>query len=855
MFRLAWTLLLARRERSAVLLLGLLVVSAAYSLLLSAVETTRVTVDQDIAQHWDTTYHLLIRPVGARSEVERQYSLVQANHLSELSGGISLDEYDAIRTIPGVEVAAPVAMLGYFELYFRAPLEVACEPGFYALENTLGTSDGARPYPATGREYFYCPQAGGDFYHLFDSPYYNIQAAWQGQLLEDPNTRPWFRQTAFALPALLAAVDPEQEDRLVGLKQAMVSGEYLDAAQPGDIPLIFNASSYVSFTLSTTWKRLDLPLSDEALAEAREAGPGYLDGQETETIRTWTFDGQGSYRAAQEDEQALRAFFSLSAIPEGLTYADYVLPPGAIGPVLQARPYKNTPGYHSGWHVTFMPPAQTSPAVLFREPPGAGMGGGLPAFAISGVYDIERLPRPDAAAEVPLETYFPPSALLRFDLDGHTLEPVALKPTFNKLDYLVSPPLALTTLEAAEQLNVLHPGQPISAIRVRVAGVDQYSPEAQQRVEQIAAEIIDRTGLTVDVTVGSSPRRVLVFIPGAGEVPPLGYVEEGWLQMGVSYQIAREVKRANVILFSVVLVVTTLYILNTTLMSMLARARSIALQKALGWPDGAVFTLVLSENVLAGAIAGTLGLSLGWLLVAALGLSLPWQRIVAILPLSLALSTLGSLLPAALAARLSPAAMFAREDLAVALEWRAGRLSVAGYAWRQMLQRPARLLLALATIATAVALGLVFVGAALHTKGYLAGTVLGELILVHISPLHYLLLGVSLLVAALATTDVLLMGVLERRREMGLLKAVGWKNRSVFALILWEATGLGLLGGLVGWGMAAGLLTGLFALPVVAGLSLLPIGVVVPILVASLAAVYPAVQATRVPPAEAMRYE
>jgi hypothetical protein len=77
----------------------------------------------------------------------------------------------------------------------------------------------------------------------------------------------------------------------------------------------------------------------------------------------------------------------------------------------------------------------------------------------------------------------------------------------------------------------------------------------------------------------------------------------------------------------------------------------------------------------------------------------------------------------------------------------------------------------------------------------------------------------------------------------------------VFALILWEAAGLGLLAGLVGWGISASLLLGLFGLSASAGLSLLPIGVVVPALVAGLGAVYPAVQAMRVPPAEAMRYE
>jgi putative ABC transport system permease protein len=58
--------------------------------------------------------------------------------------------------------------------------------------------------------------------------------------------------------------------------------------------------------------------------------------------------------------------------------------------------------------------------------------------------------------------------------------------------------------------------------------------------------------------------------------------------------------------------------------------------------------------------------------------------------------------------------------------------------------------------------------------------------------------GVALLVAALGITNTLLMTVLERTREIGILKAVGARNGHIVALFLVEGAAVGLVGGLLG---------------------------------------------------------
>lgn len=58
--------------------------------------------------------------------------------------------------------------------------------------------------------------------------------------------------------------------------------------------------------------------------------------------------------------------------------------------------------------------------------------------------------------------------------------------------------------------------------------------------------------------------------------------------------------------------------------------------------------------------------------------------------------------------------------------------------------------------------------------------------------------GISLLVAAMMIVNTLVMAVMERTREIGLLKAMGASNRDVMRLFLTEAGVIGLLGGVGG---------------------------------------------------------
>jgi len=65
--------------------------------------------------------------------------------------------------------------------------------------------------------------------------------------------------------------------------------------------------------------------------------------------------------------------------------------------------------------------------------------------------------------------------------------------------------------------------------------------------------------------------------------------------------------------------------------------------------------------------------------------------------------------------------------------------------------------------------------------------------------------GISLLVAGIGIMNIMIVSLMERTREIGILKALGMKGRTVLLIFLGEAIIIGILGGAIGIGLGLGL--------------------------------------------------
>jgi putative ABC transport system permease protein len=120
----------------------------------------------------------------------------------------------------------------------------------------------------------------------------------------------------------------------------------------------------------------------------------------------------------------------------------------------------------------------------------------------------------------------------------------------------------------------------------------------------------------------------------------------------------------------------------------------------------------------------------------------------------------------------------------------------------------------------------------------------------------------AILVGGVGVLNTMLMSVFERTREIGVLRALGWRRSSILGLILREAALLGVVGGMIGVGVAWSLVWLMNLVPLLTGLitaefswDVFARAFLVALFLGVSGGLYPAYRATRLQPVEALRYE
>jgi putative ABC transport system permease protein len=861
---IAGRLLWANPGRLIVLVAGAVSVALATSGIVLAASTSLAVVRQTVDAGWRGSYDLLVRPADVPSLVVDGRDLVPLDYLGLRSSGITREQWERIAGLANVEVAAPVAAVGWLKNY--SP-DVGVElrnvrPGVvYRIEVKVQIA-GQEAVNANGL--FAAPTAGQDPLTV--------------GLGDTFGSAPDIDIGLASLPAtwgLVVGIDPSAEDTLMGLSgytegTFLSSGTYrVDDAAFGRsavaVPVLTAGRSPVPGELSVTLWTVDgltpgqvvttlesdppqsLAELEDAIQRAIAMGSSHRLGGDAAPLNELlhplrptaiTLGADGRLRVDEELGGGFASDNNVLLLPSLANYE----PSSIAGADLTLRPRGTWQELIDPQLDAALPPNWYRPSVTFGgdETVYRDLKVSVPpAFTLVplGTYDREAINERFAAAanDAPLGIY---SDVPRTLLEDASAQPIdaALAASINPAGLNPQPPIGLTNLEAAEALRG---DRFIDAVRVRVAGITGYTPEAVRRIETVAQQIVEATGLHVDVVAGSSPVDLRVAVPG------VGIVSERWTTLGTAAQIVAGAEGLSGALLGAALLVVLAYLAAFGTFLTGEQAAELKVLSWVGWRPRSLVALVAIQAAALGMLAAALALALISILGAAAGLHFDSGALAGVAIAVLAAHPIA----AGLAAVVRPGRRATRRR-----SERSARIGgLLGLALTFAMEAPWRSVTTAA--ATALALAVAGLVAAIEAAagGELRTTLFGQVVAVRLAPYHLLAAAAALFAAGALILDGALLTVERRLSLVGALRAVGWRSGEIRRLVTLESAMPALAAGLL-----AALLVGAAAGALGLGWAsvLLALGVVVlAVVLAATATQLPAGLAVRAPPAATLRAE
>jgi putative ABC transport system permease protein len=701
-------------------------------------------------------YDIIVSPPGAATGSGCRCVTSLAD-LTTLSGGITVAEYRKISSLPGVEVAAPMTMVGYVPLTVTTPIDVPASvvpgaPRPVTLTVRLRSDNGLST--VTWDDVTTAQPAGHDGQ---GSAMVSVGVSWTFELA-------------------LVAVDPAAEARLLHLDAAVTSGRYLPAAAatpPGTVPVLMAGSiaddeeANVSFNLPSS-----VPVSAVTLTAA--AAYSQLVDE------------------ARQNAGAVRKYWTATPVTYG-TAADGELVPQPVAIDLAA--------VWSGPYEWAGAPADAGVLdTAFRSlTPHPALGAGVAVRAVGVFNPAEVTSTPVAPNPYAPQPVTGADARSRRLLGGRPLGSDGDPGGFpNAAATLVMPLADIGTVTAGYKGT--NAAAPIGVIRVRVAGVTGVDTASQDRVRQVAQEIVRATGLHVDAVFAQTATTKVVDLPtGLHGRPPLR-VDEVWYVTGTRTTVQTGVDRRSMSLSELDLMAGEVVLAWGLWRLMGARRRELATLRALGWRRRQVSAHLLAEFALTAMVAGMAAVVAAYAVGTALIGRPTWAWLLLSLPAAITVILAVACWPLLRTA----ASMLAGPMPADSLPWRLaarawGRVRRAGTVpsrpMRTLFRTRSRTLLGMLVIALAC-MALTLEVATRWAFGSPTDSWAGRSASWQGTTIDVAAVILIVVMATFMLADLDGVTRSERLAEMHTLRAIGWSARDVARLTAWNSVRLGLTGGL-----------------------------------------------------------
>lgn len=572
-------------------------------------------VESDITFYSRGSYDLLVRAKENKHPLEKELGIVPENYIGFGEGGISIEEWESIKQHPDVEIAAPVASVGFFPGVLS---NVSIEEQNHSTRNILQffTTDGIHEYPIS-KEYA-CILLKSSTFDDGISPFEELVS--DLDLLDFCTSK----YAGFPLPAtyhLLVGIDAEEEQKLTGIPFELNQSGYgaqlkylMGYENATVVPILEIDHEGQSLIANLTIDTIDI---DEKKTQSLREQMGLVNpGESGPSIFLQLFHTEGypkllaqlmELKATNRLELSVNLGSHLKAFEQEPitittkgTVENMVLDgQGTLG----LANYSLSSTYFKVGHLNYEWDGENW---VIKK---IGENGDVPLYrTIEKVsYDGEEYLEEEKRKEVkfitdPIGTVeigeavenlaSSPLGIYQFApvhyIDSKTGEKIKMKPTTTPGSFISPPAKGVTTIEAAAAIKG---DRPIDAIRVRIKGIAGYTDEAREIIDRVAQDI-EEMGLDATIVAGASPQKLKVKVEG------IGLVEESWTTLGAAGSIVHLWNINNAILGVLFLFTSIIYILTRLLFWHVSRERDILLLANLGWQERHIYRLHRNEILL-----------------------------------------------------------------------------------------------------------------------------------------------------------------------------------------------------------------------------------------------------------------